>query len=80
MKELASSGGEILGCHIIGLDVSTPIQEIVVAMKPGTGSAFSIRESVHIRLHYRRQFNGPSLGRLCDKELMNTVTRTRSLR
>ncbi|MFC7193856.1 hypothetical protein ACFQL4_03015 [Halosimplex aquaticum] len=48
VKVLVDLDGEILGCHIVGPDASTLIQEVVVAMKAGTGSVHDIRESVHI--------------------------------
>jgi len=48
VKVLIDLDGEILGCHIIGPDASTLIQEVVVAMKAGTGSVHDIRESIHI--------------------------------
>jgi dihydrolipoamide dehydrogenase len=48
VKVLIDHEGEILGCHIIGPDASTLIQEVVVAMKAGSGTVRDIRESVHI--------------------------------
>ena len=48
VKVLIDLDGEILGCHIIGPDASTLIQEVVVAMKSGSGTVQDIRESVHI--------------------------------
>ncbi|WP_435179526.1 dihydrolipoyl dehydrogenase [Halorussus sp. AFM4] len=48
VKVLIDLEGEILGCHIIGPDASTLIQEVVVAMKAGSGTVQDIRESVHI--------------------------------
>ena len=48
VKVIIDLEGEILGCHIIGPDASTLIQEVVVAMKAGSGSVSDIRESVHI--------------------------------
>jgi len=48
VKVLVDMEGEILGCHIVGPDASTLIQEVVVAMKAGSGSVRDIRESVHI--------------------------------
>lgn len=48
VKVLIDLEGEILGCHIIGPDASTLIQEVVVAMKTGSGSVHDIRNTVHI--------------------------------
>jgi mycothione reductase len=48
VKTLIDLEGEILGCHIIGPDASTLIQEVVVAMKSGSGTVQDIREAVHI--------------------------------
>jgi mycothione reductase len=48
VKALIDLDGEILGCHVIGPEASTLIQEVVVAMKAGSGTVADIRESVHI--------------------------------
>ena len=48
LKALISLDGEILGCHIIGPEASNLIQEVVVAMKVGSGRVQDIRQSVHI--------------------------------
>ncbi|MEF8859901.1 MAG: dihydrolipoyl dehydrogenase [Halolamina sp.] len=48
VKVLIDLEGEILGCHIIGPDASTLIQEVVVAMKAGTGTVQDIRNAIHI--------------------------------
>jgi dihydrolipoamide dehydrogenase len=48
LKAIIGLDGEILGCHIIGPDASTLVQEVVVAMKAGSGTVQDIRESVHI--------------------------------
>ena len=48
VKVLIDLEGTILGCHIIGPDASTLIQEVVVAMKAGSGTVRDIREAVHI--------------------------------
>ncbi|MDJ1434715.1 dihydrolipoyl dehydrogenase [Halostagnicola sp. A-GB9-2] len=48
VKPLISLEGEILGCHIVGPEASNLIEEVVVAMKAGTGTVQDIRESVHI--------------------------------
>lgn len=47
VKVLASEDGEILGCHIIGPDASTLIQEAVIAMKT-TGNISAINKSVYV--------------------------------
>jgi dihydrolipoamide dehydrogenase len=48
VKVLVDLEGEILGCHIVGPEASNLIQEVVVAMKAGSGTVRDIRESVHI--------------------------------
>jgi dihydrolipoamide dehydrogenase len=48
LKAIIDLDGQILGCHIIGPEASDLIQEVVVAMKAGSGSVQDIRESVHI--------------------------------
>ena len=48
VKVLIDLDGEILGCHIIGPEASNLLQEVVVAMKTGTGTVQDIRRSVHI--------------------------------
>jgi dihydrolipoamide dehydrogenase len=48
LKAIVDLEGQILGCHIIGPEASDLIQEVVVAMKAGSGTVRDIRESVHI--------------------------------
>ena len=48
VKVIIDPDGTILGCHIIGPDASTLVQEVVVAMKAGSGTVRDIREAVHI--------------------------------
>ncbi|SEH17074.1 dihydrolipoamide dehydrogenase [Natronorubrum sediminis] len=48
VKVLASPAGEILGCHIVGPDASTLIQEVVVAMDAGDGTVDDVADSVHV--------------------------------
>lgn len=48
VKAIIDLEGEILGCQIIGPDASTLLQEVVVAMKSGSGTVRDIRESIHI--------------------------------
>ncbi|WP_042661814.1 dihydrolipoyl dehydrogenase [Haloferax sp. ATB1] len=48
VKVIIDLEGEILGCHIIGPEASDLIQEVVVAMKAGSGTVTDIRESIHI--------------------------------
>ncbi|WP_247006097.1 dihydrolipoyl dehydrogenase [Halorientalis litorea] len=48
VKAIVDLDGEILGCHVVGPDASTLIQEVVVAMKAGSGTVRDIRESVHV--------------------------------
>jgi len=48
VKVLINLDGEILGCHVVGPEASTLIQEVVVAMKAGSGTVRDIRDAVHI--------------------------------
>ena len=48
VKVLIDLEGEILGCHIIGPEASSLVQEVVVAMTAGSGTVQDIRESIHI--------------------------------
>ena len=48
VKALIDLDGEILGCHIVGPDASTLIQEVVTAMTAGSGTVRDIRESIHV--------------------------------
>lgn len=48
VKVIIDLDGNIRGCHIAGPDASTVIQEVVVAMKAGSGTIRDIRDSVHI--------------------------------
>jgi len=48
VKAIVGLDGEILGCHVVGPDASTLVQEVVVAMKSGSGTVRDIRESIHI--------------------------------
>jgi len=48
VKVLIDLEGEILGCHVIGPEASTLVQEVVVAMKSGSGTVRDIRDAVHI--------------------------------
>ncbi|APX97406.1 dihydrolipoyl dehydrogenase [Natronorubrum daqingense] len=48
VKVLAAPDGEILGCHIVGPDASTLIQEVVVAMDAGDGTVDDVADSVHV--------------------------------
>lgn len=48
VKVIASTEGEILGCHIIGPHASQQIHEVLVAMKAGTGNVEDIQNTIHI--------------------------------
>ena len=48
VKVLIEPNGEILGCHILGPEASNLLEEVVVAMKAGTGTVWDIRKSVHV--------------------------------
>lgn len=66
VKVIIEPDGEILGCHIIGHDASNLIEEVVVAMKAGTGTVWDIRESVHIH---------PALSEVIDRAFSGRFTR-----
>ncbi|WP_440772106.1 dihydrolipoyl dehydrogenase [Natronorubrum sp. DTA28] len=48
VKVLASPDGEILGCHIVGPQASTLIQEVVVALESGSGTVDDVADPVHV--------------------------------
>ena len=48
VKVLIDLEGQVLGCHIIGPQASSLIQEVVVSMKVAEGTVQDIRDSVHI--------------------------------
>ena len=48
VKVLAGPAGEILGCHIVGPDASTLLQEVVVAMARGKGTVDDVAGPVHV--------------------------------
>ena len=48
VKAIIDLDGTILGCHIIGPDASTLIQEVVVAMKSGSGTVQDIHNAIHV--------------------------------
>ncbi|SDK39067.1 dihydrolipoyl dehydrogenase [Natronorubrum texcoconense] len=48
VKVLARPDGEILGCHIVGPQASTLIQEVVVAMESGSGTVDDVADPVHV--------------------------------
>jgi mycothione reductase len=66
VKVLIDLEGEILGCHIIGPEASTLIQEVVVAMKAGSGTIQDIQESIHIH---------PALPEVVDRAFSGQFTR-----
>ncbi|WP_114579123.1 dihydrolipoyl dehydrogenase [Saliphagus sp. LR7] len=66
VKVLIEPDGEILGCHIVGPDASTLIEEVVVAMNAGTGTVWDIRESVHVH---------PALSEVVDRAFSGQFTR-----
>ncbi|WP_265109890.1 dihydrolipoyl dehydrogenase [Halosolutus halophilus] len=66
VKVLIEPDGEILGCHIVGPEASNLIEEVVVAMKAGTGTVWDIRESVHIH---------PALSEVVDRAFAGQFTR-----
>ncbi|ELY64063.1 dihydrolipoyl dehydrogenase [Natronococcus jeotgali] len=47
VKVLAAPDGEILGCHVVGPEAPTLIQEVVVAMDGG-GTVDDVADSVHV--------------------------------
>ena len=48
VKVIAGPDGELLGCHIIGPDASSVIQEVVLSMTAGSGTVQDVRDTVHI--------------------------------
>ncbi|MFW5939169.1 MAG: dihydrolipoyl dehydrogenase [Halolamina sp.] len=48
VKVIVDLEGAILGCHIVGPDASTLIQEVVTAMTAGSATVRDIRESIHV--------------------------------
>ena len=48
VKAIVDVEGEILGCHVVGPEASTLIQEVVTAMTAGSGTVRDIRESIHV--------------------------------
>ena len=48
VKVIVDLDGGILGCHIIGPEAATLVQEVVVAMKAGSGTVRDVRQSVHV--------------------------------
>jgi mycothione reductase len=48
VKAIIDLDGEILGCHVIGPEASTLVQEVVVAMQSGSGTIEDIQNAVHI--------------------------------
>ncbi|MFC3477268.1 dihydrolipoyl dehydrogenase [Halobacterium litoreum] len=63
VKAIVAPDGEILGCHVLGPGASTLIEEVVVAMKAGSGTVRDLRESVHVHPALsevvQRAFAGP---------------------
>jgi dihydrolipoamide dehydrogenase len=47
VKVLAAPGGEILGCHMLGYEVSTMIHEVVVAMRSAGGTVADVTDVIH---------------------------------
>ena len=66
VKVIIDPEGEILGCHITGPDASTLIQEVVVAMKSGSGTVGDIQNAVHIH---------PALPEVVDRAFAGQFTR-----
>jgi len=48
VKAIIDLDGEILGCHVVGPEAATLVQEVVVAMKAGSGTIEDIQDAVHI--------------------------------
>ena len=48
VKVLVDLEGAILDCHIIGPEASSLVQEVVVAMKSGSGTVADVRNAVHV--------------------------------
>ncbi|ELY58540.1 dihydrolipoyl dehydrogenase [Natronococcus jeotgali] len=65
VKVLIEPDGTILGCHVVGPEASNLIEEVVVAMKAGTGTVWDIRESVHVH---------PALSEVVDRAFAGQFT------
>jgi dihydrolipoamide dehydrogenase len=48
VKAIIDPEGAVLGCRVMGPEASNLIQEVVVAMKAGSGTVGDLRESVHV--------------------------------
>lgn len=48
VKVLIDLDGGILGCHVVGPEASNLVQEVVVAMKSGSGTVSDVRNAVHV--------------------------------
>ncbi|ARS89824.1 dihydrolipoyl dehydrogenase family protein [Natrarchaeobaculum aegyptiacum] len=48
VKVLSSPDGEILGCHVVGPDAASLLQEVVVAMERGGGTVDDVAGTVHV--------------------------------
>ncbi|AWB27659.1 dihydrolipoyl dehydrogenase family protein [Halococcoides cellulosivorans] len=47
VKVLAAPDGTILGCHMLGREVSTMIHEVLVAMRSGSGTVADVTNTIH---------------------------------
>ncbi|TYL38001.1 dihydrolipoamide dehydrogenase [Natronococcus pandeyae] len=65
VKVLIDLDGEILGCHILGPEASNLVEEVVVAMKAGSGTIRDIRKSVHVH---------PALSEVIDRAFAGQFT------
>jgi len=48
VKVIVDLDGAILGCHVIGPEASSLIQEVVLSMTAGSGTVQDVRDTVHI--------------------------------
>ena len=66
VKAIIDLDGEILGCHTIGPEASNLIEEVVVAMRAGSGTVADIRRAVHVH---------PALSEVVDRACSGQYTR-----
>jgi dihydrolipoamide dehydrogenase len=45
---IAGPDDELLGCHIVGPDASSILQEPVLSMTAGSGTVQDVRDTIHI--------------------------------
>jgi dihydrolipoamide dehydrogenase len=63
VKVIVDEEGRILGCHVLGPDASSLIQEVLTAMTAGSGTIYDVLSTIHIHPALpevvQRAFTGP---------------------